>query len=77
MSDLDAFHQRLFAIELADALKTALLRDDDSGLEALIEGWEATAEILSSPEITAEILRPKQHRPLSEFVDASRSGVEE
>lgn len=66
---LDAFHQRLFAVDLADALKAALIRDDDRALEELIEGWEATAEVLSSPEMTAEILRPKRHRPLSDFVD--------
>ena len=66
---LGAFHQRLFAVDLADALKIALIRNDDKDLEELIEGWEATADILSSPEMTAEILRPKRYRPLSDFVD--------
>lgn len=72
VDDLDAFHQRLFAVELADALKAALLRDDDRDLAILIEDWEATAEVMSSPEVVAEIMRPKRHRPLSDFTGQAR-----
>lgn len=68
VDDLDALHLRLFAVELADALKVALLTNDDRDLATLIEDWEATAEVIASPEVVAEIRRPKQHRPLSDFI---------
>ena len=74
VDDLDAFHQRLFAVELSDALKVALLTNDDRDLATLIEDWEATAEVLSSPDVVAEIMRPKQHRPLSDFIDLDAIG---
>ena len=65
MDDLDALHIRLFAVDLADALKVALLTNDYRDLDTLIEGWEATAKVIAPP--VAEIMRPKQHRPLSDF----------
>ena len=68
VDNLDALHLRLFAVELADALKDSLLTGDDSALAALIEDWEATAEVIASPEVVAEIRRPKQYRPLSDFI---------
>lgn len=74
VDDLDALQVRLFAVELADALKVALLTNDDRDLDTLIEGWEATAEVMSSPEVVAEIMRPKQHRPLSDFIDLDAIG---
>ena len=74
VDDLDALHLRLFAVELADALKVALLTNDDRDLATLIEDWEATAEVIASPEVVAEIMRPKQHRPLSDFIDLDAIG---
>lgn len=68
VDSLDALHLRLFAVELADALKECLLTCDDSALAALIEDWEATAEVIASPEVVAEIRRSKQHRPLEDFI---------
>ena len=68
VDSLDALHLRLFAVELADALKECLLTGDDSALAVLIEDWEATAEVIASTEVVAEIRRPKQHRPLADFI---------
>ena len=68
VDSLDALHLRLFAVELADALKECLLTGDDSALAVLIEDWEATAEVVASTEVVAEIRRPKQHRPLADFI---------
>ena len=73
VDDLDALHLRLFAVELADALKGAMLTGDAAALVALVEDWEATAEVIASPEVAAEIRRPKQHRPLSDFTGPDRA----
>ena len=65
--DLTPLQGRQFAVELDDALKVCLLQDDDGALRVLLGDWEATAEIASSPEIVAELQRPKDFRPLSSF----------
>ena len=65
--DLAPVHLRLFAVELSDALKGAMLTTDLSRLVNLVEDWEATAEVDASPEIQAELEREKNYRPLSEF----------
>lgn len=44
---LSSRHQRLFAIELRDALENA----DAAELEEFLDAWKATAEIDHSPEI--------------------------
>ena len=48
---LNVLQQRLFAVDIADKLKAALLTDDDRELRHAIGDWEATAEVMSSPEI--------------------------
>ena len=65
--DLPPLQLRLFAVELADALKASLLTGDYRDLVTLIGNWEATAEVMASPEILAEIARVKDYRPLSDF----------
>ena len=72
VDDLDSLHLRLFAVELADALKQCLLTGDYRDLTEVIEGWEATAEVMSSPEIVAALTRPldeREYLPLSDFLD--------
>ena len=69
---LDSLHLRLFAVELADVLKTALITGDDRPLCEAIEGWEATASVMASPEVMAALLEPKdysQYRPLDDFTE--------
>ncbi len=37
----------------------------------VIEGWEATAAVMASPEIVAEIIRSRNmdgYRPLADFI---------
>ncbi len=68
VEDLTPLQVRLFAVELADALKDCLIADDYSELIVLVEDWEATAEVTASPEIVAEIHRPKRYRALSDFI---------
>ena len=67
VADLNPLQLRLFAVELADALKASLLTGDDRDIVTLIGDWEATAEVMASPEIRAEIGRAKDYRPLSDF----------
>lgn len=69
VEDLTPLQVRLFAVDLSDALKDSLITGDHRQLVTVIEGWEATAEVMSSPEIMAEIARPKNYRPLSDFTD--------
>ncbi|MCY4639809.1 MAG: hypothetical protein OXC94_05670 [Chloroflexi bacterium] len=64
---LTSLQLRQFAVELADALKDCLLRDDDGALKLLLDDWEATAEVTSSPEIVAELRRRKNYQPLATF----------
>ena len=67
VEDLTPLQVRQFAVELADALKSCLLRDDYGELTALIEDWEATAEVTASPDIAAELRRRKEYQPLANF----------
>lgn len=72
VEDLTPLQVRLFAVELSDALKDCLITGDYRQLVVVIEGWEATAEVMSSPEIMAEIARPadlRAYRPLSDFTE--------
>jgi hypothetical protein len=64
---LSPVHQRLFAVEIADAIKEIALTSDLSGLVATLEDWEATADLDSSPEAQAELSREKSYRPLIDF----------
>ena len=71
IDDLTPLQVRLFAIEIADALRDATRTGDYSRVVTVFEGWEATAEVMSSPEIVAALNRPideREYRPLSEFL---------
>jgi hypothetical protein len=68
---LSPLHQRLCSVELADALKRTIVTGELDGLQELIEGWEATAEIDACPEYREEVLRPKEYVPLSELTNES------
>ncbi len=67
VDDLTPLQVRQFSVELADALKECLLRDDYGALKVLLDDWEATAEVTSSPEIVAELRRRKNYQPLASF----------
>lgn len=70
VDDLTPLQLRLFAVELADALKDCLISGDYGELITVIEDWEATAEVTASPEINAAIERSRDetgYRPLSDF----------
>ena len=69
VEDLTPLQVRQFAVELADALKDCLLRDDYGTLTVLLDDWEATAEVTSSPEIVAELQRQKNYQPLATFTE--------
>lgn len=62
VADLSPVHARLFAVELADAIKSLTLTEDLAALLVLVEGWEATAELDSAPEVVARIDAAKQYR---------------
>ena len=67
---LSPVHLRLFAVEVSDALKEAMLTGDLTRFIAIVEDWEATAEMDASPEVWAEITRPKVRRPLAHFINS-------
>ena len=72
VADLNPLQLRLFAVELSDTLKAALITGDDRPLCRVIESWEATAEVMSSPEMIAALTRPideREYAPLSEFTE--------
>ncbi len=69
--DLTPAQVRLFAVEIADAVRDAVGTGDYSTLTEVIEGWEATAGVTASPEIAAALRRPvdlREYRPLSDFI---------
>ena len=53
VDDLTPSQLRLFAIEIVDAVQGAMSTGDYSKVVTVFEGWEATAEVMSSPEIKA------------------------
>lgn len=59
---LSPLHLRLFAVELSDAIKHALISEDWSALIPLLKDWEATAELDAAPEVVEEIHRSKTRR---------------
>ena len=72
VADLNPLQLRLFSVQLADTLKTALISGDDRPLCQAIESWEATAEVMSSPEMLAALTRPVDEREyvsLPEFTE--------
>jgi hypothetical protein len=64
---LSPLNLRIFAVELADGLKQAMLSGDLTELVELLEDWEATAELDAAPEVLAEIQRRKEYRSLQSF----------
>ena len=71
IDDLTPSQVRLFATEIADAARDAMRTGDYSKVVTILEGWEATAEVMSSPEIVAALTRPldeREYRPLSDLI---------
>jgi len=71
---LSPLHQRLFLVELWEALSRASIGGTDAdlvGLVEVIDGWEATADLDAAPEVLAEIRRSKAYRSVD--VDALSS----
>ncbi|MPZ98381.1 MAG: hypothetical protein GEU80_03415 [Dehalococcoidia bacterium] len=64
---LSPLNQRLFTVELADALKTEVITGELDALVQLVEDWQATAELDAAPEVRADVQRPKEYRPLRSF----------
>ena len=61
-------HQRLFAVELWEALSRVNISGDSRSLDdlvELVESWEATADLDGAPEVLEVIRRPKTYRPLA------------
>ncbi|MEX2373534.1 MAG: hypothetical protein WD800_06990 [Dehalococcoidia bacterium] len=64
---LSPVNQRLFVVELWDALAKVAIDDqraDADDLVTLIEGWEATADLDAAPEVIAAIRAPKEYQRL-------------
>lgn len=60
-------------VQLSDTLKTALISGDDGPLCETIESWEATAEVMSSPEMLAALEQSVDER---EYVSLERESGE-
>lgn len=72
VADLNPLQLRLFPVQLSDALKAALISGDDRPLCQTIESWEATAEVMSSPEMLAALeqsVDEREYVSLSEFTE--------
>ena len=72
VADLNPLQLRLFSVQLSDALKSSLISGDDGPVCQVIESWEATAEVMSSPEMIEALERPVDEREyvsLSEFTE--------
>ncbi len=72
VNDLSPLNLRLFAVELADAIKESVITGDESHLLELLADWKATAELDAAPDVLEEVRRPKEseRRPLSDFLNA-------
>jgi hypothetical protein len=67
VNSLSPVNLRLFAVELADAIKQSAITGDPGALTLLVAAWQATAELDASPAVLAEVKRPKRGLPLSHF----------
>lgn len=67
VGELSPLNQRLFIVELSDAIKESVIRDDLGSLTMLVDGWKATAALDAAPEVLEEVKRAKDFRPLSSF----------
>jgi len=71
INKLRPVHQRQFALELAHALsKYFITKDADAREEvfALLESWEATAELDAAPEVAAQIMSARGNK---QYIDWS------
>lgn len=65
-NDLSPLNQRLFVIDLWQALSHAMIEPNGApvrDLLLLIEGWEATAELDSDREASEELRRKVTYKP--------------
>ena len=72
VDDLTSSQLRQFAIEIADAVQGAMSTGDYSKVVTVLEGWEATVEVMSSLKIVAALNQPldqREYRPLSDYAD--------
>ena len=62
---LTPVNQRLFAVELWDALSRVSISETEQALAEfveIVEAWEATAELDSAPEVQEVLSRKKRYR---------------
>lgn len=74
-SRLAPHHQRLFAVDVWNALarvKICETREDLEALAELVGAWEATALVDSSPEIVAVLTGPRNYQPFDVQARASQ-----
>ncbi|MEX2228382.1 MAG: hypothetical protein WEB13_01970 [Dehalococcoidia bacterium] len=65
---LSPLHQRLFLVELWEALARASIAESHQSLRDLVdlvEAWDATADLDASPEVADEVRRQKVYRELA------------
>ena len=64
---LSPLHQRLFVVDLWQALSRFSIEGDEQAandLLEMVEGWEATADVDANPEVAETLARPTVYRPL-------------
>lgn len=69
---LSSLHYRLFIIELRDALANAVIRKEDGDtLAAVLEDWEATAEVDANPELAHKLKSPRSEKQYRDWTPPS------
>ena len=72
---LSPLHQRLFVVDLWQALSRFSIEGDEqvsiegdeqaaNDLLEMVDGWEATADVDANPEVAETLARPTVYRPL-------------
>ena len=61
---LSPLHQRLFVVDLWQALSREGDEQVANDLLEMVEGWEATADVDANPEVAERLARPTVYRPL-------------
>lgn len=61
LENLSPLSYRLCIVELYSAVARAIMTNDWTDVSELIEGWEATAEVESDPEMVKELREPKEY----------------
>ena len=67
-SRLSPLHQRLFVVDVWQALSRCSIADSTESardLLQLVEGWEATADLDAAPEVASALHAPKVRKPVS------------